>query len=221
MKRVVSEIKDLLDSPPEGITVVPNDDDLTELTAIIAGPVGTPFEGGSFKMKLKIGSEFPQAPPKGFFLTKIFHPNVAKNGEICVNTLKKDWKEDLGFRHLLLTVKCLLIVPNPESALNEEAGRLLLENYEEYFRHAKLLTGIHARPSGKEAAPSSTTSKLAESAPSQKPDTPAAPEAKENSDTTNADSEAKKAPQAAKAPAAATQPKKVPALDKKRSLKRL
>ena len=38
----------------------------------------------------------------GFFITKIFHPNVAKNGEICVNTLKKDWKPDLGIKHILL-----------------------------------------------------------------------------------------------------------------------
>jgi len=38
----------------------------------------------------------------GFFLTKIFHPNVASNGEICVNTLKKDWKPDLGVKHILL-----------------------------------------------------------------------------------------------------------------------
>ena len=38
----------------------------------------------------------------GFFLTKIFHPNVAKSGEICVNTLKKDWKPDLGLQHILL-----------------------------------------------------------------------------------------------------------------------
>jgi len=29
--------------------------------------------------------------PSGYFITKIFHPNVSKNGEICVNTLKKDW----------------------------------------------------------------------------------------------------------------------------------
>jgi len=27
----------------------------------------------------------------GYFLTKIFHPNVSLEGEICVNTLKKDW----------------------------------------------------------------------------------------------------------------------------------
>lgn len=35
-------------------------------------------------------------------MTKIFHPNVADNGEICVNTLKKDWKSDLGIGHILL-----------------------------------------------------------------------------------------------------------------------
>jgi ubiquitin-conjugating enzyme E2 S len=42
-------------------------------------------------------------------------------------------------------VRCLLIYPNPESALNEEAGRLLLEKYEDYFKHAKLMTRIHAK----------------------------------------------------------------------------
>jgi ubiquitin-conjugating enzyme E2 S len=39
----------------------------------------------------------------------------------------------------------LLIYPNPESALNEEAGRFLLEKYEDYFKHAKLMTSIHAK----------------------------------------------------------------------------
>lgn len=32
------------------------------------------------------------------------------------------------------TIKCLLIVPNPESALDEEAGKLLLEDYQEYYK---------------------------------------------------------------------------------------
>lgn len=62
----------------------------------------TPYQGGAFRVKLKLGAEFPAAPPKGYFLTKIFHPNVAKHGEICVNTLKRDWKEDLGIGHILL-----------------------------------------------------------------------------------------------------------------------
>ncbi|KAL7319154.1 hypothetical protein PS15m_002322 [Mucor circinelloides] len=87
---------------------------------------------------------FPDTPPKGYFLTKIFHPNVSEKGEICVNTLKKDWKSELGIEHVLLTIKCLLIVPNPESALNEEAGKLLLEHYEDYAKRAKLYTSIQA-----------------------------------------------------------------------------
>ena len=43
-----------------------------------------------------------------------------------------------------MTVKCLLIYPNPESALDEEAGKLLLEDYDSYFSRAKLITGVHA-----------------------------------------------------------------------------
>lgn len=112
------------------------------LTATSAA--GTPYEGGQFKIRLQLGADFPAAPPKGFFVTKIFHPNVSKTGEICVNTLKKDWHEKLGIRHVLITIRCLLIVPNPESALNEEAGKLLLEQYEEYAKQARLMTSIHA-----------------------------------------------------------------------------
>jgi hypothetical protein len=40
--------------------------------------------------------------------------------------------------------KSLLIAPNPESALNEEAGRLFQENYEQYEKRCKLFTNIHA-----------------------------------------------------------------------------
>ena len=73
-------------------------------------------------MKLVIPKEYPNAPPRGFFLTKIYHPNVAENGDICVNTLKKDWTTDVTLKHILQVIRCLLIVPFPESALNCEAG---------------------------------------------------------------------------------------------------
>ena len=63
---------------------------------------GTPYAGGHFRVKVVLGKDFPSGPPKGFFLTKIFHPNVSHAGEICVNTLKKDWKPDLGIKHIFL-----------------------------------------------------------------------------------------------------------------------
>ncbi|TKY46379.1 Ubiquitin-conjugating enzyme E2 22 [Spatholobus suberectus] len=149
IKQLAKELKNLDESPPEGIKVVVNDDDFSTIYADIEGPAGTPYDNGVFRMKLLLSHDFPHSPPKGFFLTKIFHPNIATNGEICVNTLKKDWNPSLGLRHVLIVVRCLLIEPFPESALNEQAGKLLLENYEEYARHARLYTGIHAKPKPK------------------------------------------------------------------------
>lgn len=63
-----------------------------------------------------------------------------------MNTLKKDWKQDLGIKHILLVIKCLLIAPNAESALNEDAAKLLLEHYDEYSKRAQMITEIHAKP---------------------------------------------------------------------------
>jgi len=53
-------------------------------------------------MKICLTKEFPSSPPKGYFLTKIFHPNVSSSGEICVNTLKQDWNSKMGIRNVLL-----------------------------------------------------------------------------------------------------------------------
>lgn len=144
IKQLARELKNLDETPPEGIKVGVNDEDFSTIYADIEGPAGTPYEKGVFRMKLILSRDFPHSPPKGYFLTKIFHPNIATNGEICVNTLKRDWNPSLGLRHVLTVVRCLLIEPFPESALNEQAGKMLLDNYEEYARHARLYTGIHA-----------------------------------------------------------------------------
>eukprot|EP00965_Chrysotila_dentata_P086668 2861141-Pleurochrysis_carterae.AAC.2 len=52
------------------------------------------------RARTETGEDRPHACA-GYFLTKIFHPNVSKTGEICVNTLKKDWSSSLGIGHVL------------------------------------------------------------------------------------------------------------------------
>ncbi|KAF8824535.1 hypothetical protein HHX47_DHR8000380 [Lentinula edodes] len=146
LRRLMRELSELKKSPPEGIRVQTSEDNILDVIGIIEGPEGTPYAGGYFKVKFRFTEEFPAAPPKCTFATKIFHPNVSNSGEICVNTLKKDWKSTYGIGHILVTVKCLLIYPNPESALDEEAGKLLLEDYQAYASRAKLITSVHATP---------------------------------------------------------------------------
>jgi len=80
-------------------------------------------------------------------LTKIFHPNVSEKGEICVNTLKKDWDPaNWSLKQIFEVIRCLLIVPFPESALNDEAGKLFMEDYEEYHKHASMIRDLYAMP---------------------------------------------------------------------------
>lgn len=144
MKRILKDIKALEECSIDGISVHINEANVTEIDTEYMGPEGTPYEGGLFRMRLSIGAEYPHAPPKGRFLTKIFHPNVSSTGDICVNVLKRDWKPDMGLSHILSVIRCLLIEPNAESALNEEAGKLLLEGFGEFAAKAKMMTEIHA-----------------------------------------------------------------------------
>jgi len=147
---IQKQITELVKRPPDCIQYVLNESDILDIQADIHGPVGTPYSGGVFRCKLVLPSEFPKIPPKGFFLTKIFHPNVSEKGEICVNTLKKDWDpSNWSLQHILEIIRCLLIVPFPESALNEEAGKVFMEDYEEYAKHARLITDLYAMPKDK------------------------------------------------------------------------
>lgn len=61
-----------------------------------------------------------------------------------METLKRDWSSTLKLRDVLVTISCLLIQPNPASALNEVAGKLASEDWDGYCRRAKLMTEIHA-----------------------------------------------------------------------------
>jgi ubiquitin-conjugating enzyme E2 S len=141
----MKQLQDVQSKPIDNIVIKPTED-LQEVEAELKGPEDTPFAGGTFHVTLVLGDSYPEVAPKGYFRTKVFHPNVSEKGEICVNTLKKDWSPTHGLRHVLTVIRCLLIEPNPDSALNEEAGRLLIEDYQEYFKRAQMHTKVHAVP---------------------------------------------------------------------------
>lgn len=120
-------------------------DNLTELLICLTGPEGTPYSQGMWKVRLDIPIEYPQSPPTAVFLTRIFHPNVAEeSGAVCLETLKRDWDPNLTLKDILVTISCLLIQPNPDSALNQKAGALIQDDYASFARQARLMTKIHA-----------------------------------------------------------------------------
>ena len=150
IKALWRQQQELLKKSPEYVTPIINPEDPLDIQFDLEGPKATPYEYGIFRVKLIITSEFPLSAPKGIFITKIFHPNISEKGDICVNALKKDWNpQQWNLYNLFEIIKCLLIIPFPQSALNEEAGKLFMENYEEYFKIAKMHTKIYAMKNNK------------------------------------------------------------------------
>ena len=48
------------------------DDNLTELAGTIAGPPDTPYEGGTYRLEIKIPDTYPFNPPRVRFITKVW-----------------------------------------------------------------------------------------------------------------------------------------------------
>jgi ubiquitin-protein ligase len=66
-------------------------DDIFHLRGTIQGPSGSPYEGGTFVVDMRLPYDYPLKPPECNFATKVHHPNISSRGEICLDILKKDW----------------------------------------------------------------------------------------------------------------------------------
>ena len=49
------------------------------------------FAGGKFIVELDFSDNFPFQAPKIKFITKVYHPNVSKEGGICTQALEAGW----------------------------------------------------------------------------------------------------------------------------------
>lgn len=78
-RRIAKEIADIHADTHSQITAEPvgGGDDLTHLRGTFRGPPGTPYEGGTYKVDIKIPPEYPFRPPIMKFETKVWHPNVS------------------------------------------------------------------------------------------------------------------------------------------------
>ncbi|EFC48069.1 predicted protein [Naegleria gruberi] len=121
-RRIIKETQKLMSEPITGITATPTEENMRYFSVSIEGPPQTPYEGGIFKLELFLPDDYPMAPPKVRFLTKIYHPNIDKLGRICLDILKDKWSPALQIRTLLLSIQALLSAPNPDDPLANDVA---------------------------------------------------------------------------------------------------
>eukprot|EP00736_Rhodelphis_marinus_P008165 Rmarinus@m.26225 len=136
LKRIVREIKDMAD-PPENCSAGPMDSDPFHWQATIMGPTDSPYAGGIYFLDILIPNDYPFKPPKVTFLTKIFHPNINSNGNICIDILTKAWSPALTISKVLLSLSSLLTDPNTDDPLVPEIAEMCKRNPDQYIKTAR------------------------------------------------------------------------------------
>jgi len=126
-KRVLSELKHVASSTPlEGIHIFPAEDALNFWRALIEGPKGSPFEGGTFLLNIVVPEAYPFQPPKITFETPIYHCNVNDSGSICLEILKEKWNPTLSIHNCLEAVQKMIGSPDTDNALRQWIAELTM-----------------------------------------------------------------------------------------------
>jgi ubiquitin-conjugating enzyme E2 A len=86
---------------------------------------------------LTFDESYPNKPPTVKFLSRMFHPNVYANGELCLDILQNRWSPTYDVAAILTSIQSLLHDPNPNSPANAEAAQLYRENMKEYVRRVR------------------------------------------------------------------------------------
>ena len=92
-----------------------------QLTGILLGPTGSPYEGGHFHFQVKFPLEYPFKAHEFRFLTKICHPNVnSTTGVVCDNEMIFSWTPKITISTLLSKVHIFLAEPNYNEPVSEQ-----------------------------------------------------------------------------------------------------
>jgi len=111
------DIMSIYKDPPPGIFVVPDEQDMSLVHALITGTFGTPYEGGLFYFVIRFPPTYPIDAPKVKLMTTgggtvRFNPNLYANGKVCLSILGTwtgpAWSPAQSLESVLISIQSLL-----------------------------------------------------------------------------------------------------------------
>ncbi|CDO93685.1 unnamed protein product [Kluyveromyces dobzhanskii CBS 2104] len=108
------------------------------------------YHGGYFKAQMKFPDDFPFSPPTFRFTPAIYHPNVYRDGRLCISILHQSgnptsdeldaetWSPVQTVESVLISIVSLLEDPNISSPANVDAAVDYKKNPEQYKQKVTL-----------------------------------------------------------------------------------
>uniref|UniRef100_A0A6B2LA11 UBC core domain-containing protein n=1 Tax=Arcella intermedia TaxID=1963864 RepID=A0A6B2LA11_9EUKA len=138
--------------PLEGFFFEPNASNFFEWKIYLEGPQQTPFEGGVFELLMNFPSDYPMSPPTLRFISQFWHPNVYKDGKVCISILhppgddplsgerpEERWLPTQTVETIMLSVQSMLGDPNFSSAANVDASVECRDHFSKYSQRIKTI----------------------------------------------------------------------------------
>lgn len=108
------------------------------------------YHGGFFKAQMRFPEDFPFSPPQFRFTPAIYHPNVYRDGRLCISILHQSgdpmtdepdaetWYPVQTVESVLISIVSLLEDPNINSPANVDAAVDYRKNPEQYKQRVKM-----------------------------------------------------------------------------------
>ncbi|WFC94235.1 E2 ubiquitin-conjugating enzyme [Malassezia brasiliensis] len=149
------QLMELRKNPVDGFSAgLKDESNLFEWEILIIGPMDTLYEGGFLKAELSFPPEYPLMPPTMKFKTPMWHPNIYKDGTLCISILHAPGKDEFGYEDAserwlpVHTVETILVsvisllssdTPNTDSPANIDAAKQVREDLAGYRKKVRRL----------------------------------------------------------------------------------
>jgi ubiquitin-conjugating enzyme E2 M len=138
--RLQRELSELTDLPSYIVMDFPDENNLmTFNVALQVIERSSLWFGATYHFTFTVPAGYPHDPPKVKCNTRLYHPNIDLDGNVCLNILRGDWKPVLCINAVILGLSFLFTEPNPNDPLNTQAAETMRDNlgrFEENVRRS-------------------------------------------------------------------------------------
>lgn len=138
-RRIIQDLNKMKKEKNRFFEAAPFYDNIMCCHAIIRGPEDTIWESGIFHLLINFSEEYPISPPHIRFISKMYHPNIYADGNICLDILQNQWSPIYDITSLLTSIQSLLNDPNTASPANPSAARAFMNDRVSYNKKVLLI----------------------------------------------------------------------------------